>query len=456
MNIQALLQGREQRGIRVGLVGAGEFGATFIAQARRIPGLGVPAICDRDGDRAVAAARSAGFGADDLRRCDSVRAAEAAIEAGLIAVVEDAGMLVALPLDLVVEATGSPEAAASTALAALEAGRHVAMVTKEAEIVVGPLLAARARAAGLVHTPVDGDQPSLLIGLVAWAQTLGLPVVAAGKASESDVVLHGDEVEAWGRRWPAPGYTDRYELDEPLERSLAGRVVPGLAVRTPPDLCEMGIVANHTGLGVDHPELHAPIARPLELPLLFRPREDGGLLGTTGIVDMFNCLRRRDEASFAGGVFVVVETPDAETGRLLASKGLPASPDHRYLMLANPVHLLGVEAPMSVLSACRLGVGTGGTEVRQRQDLVGRASRDLDPGEELTLGERHVVAGLEPLLQPAAALADDAALPYYLAAGRRVRRKVAAGALLRVADVDLDEGAALLRLRREQDRLPAG
>ena len=98
------------------------------------------------------------------------------MECGRIAVVDDLAMIADLPLDAVVEATGQPEAAARVAEQALDSGYHLALVTKEAEVTIGPLLARRARAAGLVHTPVDGDQPALLIGLIARAGMLGLPV----------------------------------------------------------------------------------------------------------------------------------------------------------------------------------------------------------------------------------------------------------------------------------------
>jgi predicted homoserine dehydrogenase-like protein len=38
-------------------------------------------------------------------------------------------------------------------------------------------------------TPVDGDQPSLLMGLATWAEMLGFTMVAAGKSSEYDFVF---------------------------------------------------------------------------------------------------------------------------------------------------------------------------------------------------------------------------------------------------------------------------
>jgi predicted homoserine dehydrogenase-like protein len=441
----------------VGLIGAGEFGATFVAQAKRMAGLEVIAICDRDTTRARSAALAAGHPPERIGICADPAAARAAVARGELAIVDDARTLVALPLVAILEATGDPEAAASAALAAIDAGRHVVLATKEAEIVVGPELARRAAAAGVVHAPVDGDQPSLLIGLVGWARTLALPVVCAGKSSESDFVWDpaAGTVTAWGRNVPArdfaglfaPPQTGRSDLDA----LVASRAALPFAPTTVPDLCEMGIVANHTGLLPDRPALHAPIARTVELPSLFRPRALGGLLAGVGRVDMFNCLRRPDELSFAGGVFVIVEAPDEATGRLFAAKGIPTCPQGRHVLLHDPVHLLGAEAAMSMLSAVQLGCSTGGADVRPVVDLVATASRDLEPGERLSMGARHVIDGLDHALQPARALGLDAPLPYYLAVGGRVRRPVRRGEPLRCGDVDLPTDSVLLRLRQSQD-----
>jgi predicted homoserine dehydrogenase-like protein len=446
---------RPARRFIVALVGVGEFGATFAAQVRRVPQLGLGLVCDRDRGRALAALAAAGYSPDELADADSRASILAAMETGRIAVVEDFTLVADLPLDIVVEATGHPETAAALAALALDSGYHTALVTKEAEIVVGPLLARKAKTAGRVHTPVDGDQPSLLLGLIARARALGLPVIAAGKSTESDYVFDpaAGTVSAWGQTVPVSGYDRAFRGGDGagLRDLLATRVVPGLDTGTVPDLCEMGIVANHSGLAVDRPELHAPVARTIELARLFRPRDEGGLLEGRGVVDIFVCLRRPDELSFAGGVFVVVEAPDAATGRLLAEKGIPGSGDGRYLMLHNPVHLLGAEAPISVLSAVRDGRSTGGEDVLPRWDLVGRAMRDFAAGEVLALAARHALPDVEPLLMPAAPLGSDAPVPYYLAAGATLTRPVSRGSLVTLADVAIDPGSVLLRLRREQD-----
>ncbi len=380
-------------------------------------------------------------------RCDSREAALRAIESGKIAVVEDHALMAGLPIVAVVEATGVPGTAAAVAESAIAAGYHVAMATKEAEVVVGPVLARRAKVAGVVHTVVDGDQPSLLIGLIARPRLLGLTVVAAGKSTEADYILDAERgtVTAWGRTIAVERYD--WRLDDLSAHE--DRRITSLATKTVPDLCEMTIVANHTDLAPDCPELHGPVARTVELPSLFRPKAEGGLLERSGVVDVFTCLRRPDEISFAGGVFVVVEAPDPTTGRVLASKGIPASDDGRYLLLHNPVHLLGVEALASLYSAVYLGRSTGGSDVRQRFDLVAHTTRAFASDEQLMIGERHQIPDLAPMIMPHCADEPGVPIPYYLAAGGRIVRPLDAGHLLTFADVESDATSALYSLRRE-------
>jgi predicted homoserine dehydrogenase-like protein len=400
VNYEALFRAHAGKKIRVGIVGAGEFGRSFVFRSGRVPGLEVVAVADRDPARARAAV-------EGLK--------------SKMTVVEDATDLVRLDLDVVVEATGEPEAAARTAELAIGAGKSVAMVTKEADCVVGPILQEKAAAKGLFHTPVDGDQPSLLIALVSWARTLGLEVVCGGKAGEYDVIYEG----------------------KPPERD-------GKPHATVPDYCEMTIVANGTGLRPDRPELHAPIARTLELPDLFRPRADGGLLSAPGAVDMFVCLRRPDEASFAGGVFVIVRCDDRASWEVLRGKGIPTSADGRYALLHNPVHLLGIEAPISILSAGLLGLPAA--RLRPSYDLHARATQALPAGHVLAMGERHTIPGVEALIATARPVTGDAPLPYYMAAGRKLRSAVAAGALITRSMVEAPPDSALWRLREEQDK----
>jgi predicted homoserine dehydrogenase-like protein len=440
----------------VGLVGAGEFGASFMAQVGRMPSLKMVAICDQNTQRAVQAAIGVGFAISEIQVCDDLSQALKANLLGHLVVVDRAELLVQMPLVVVLEATGDPEGAAVTALACIEAGRHVVMATKEAEVVVGAELARRAQEKGVVISPVDGDQPSLLIGLIGWAKIMGFPIVCAGKSSESDFVWDAasSSITAWGDQVQCPDFQEHFNLQasHDLEKNLAGRANVPFALTTVPDLCEMGIVCNHTGLMPDTPTLNAPLAKTIELPTIFRPKADGGLLNGVNRVDMFNCLRRPDELSFAGGVFVVIEAPDQKTGQLFASKGIPTCPDNKYVLIHNPVHLLGAEATLSVLSAVSLQCSTGSSQVRPLVDLVAIAQTDLEVGQMLEMGERHVINGLTHALHPTKILSQGNPIPYYLCAGLKIRRRVLKGELLLCDDVDLDTQSTLYILRKSQDQ----
>jgi predicted homoserine dehydrogenase-like protein len=457
MNYEALLANGRETPFTAGLIGIGEFGASLIAQTRRMPRLTLRAFCDRDMERAATALGSAGLGEGDIARCESARAALKAFENGKAVVCADATILVSLPLDIVVEATGDPESGARNAREALRQGRNVAMVTKEADSVVGPVLAHRAHRSGLVYTQVDGDQPSLLIGLVSWARTLGLDIVAAGKSSEYDFVFDEarETITCLERSIPVPDFKRLWRRGQRELIALLherARLLDAIPQRTVPDFCEMGVVANATGLRPDVPGFHAPVARVLEVPDAFSPKECGGLLSRRGVVDVFNCLRRSDEASFAGGVFVVVELDDRRTWELLKGKGIPVGGD-RYAMIYNPTHLLGVEAPLSILAACAIGHASAGDALRPVCDLVGRTTQPLPAGHLLGIGARHTIDGVEPLLVDAQPAAGGNPIPYYMAGGGRLRRAVPAGTVLTCDMIEPVAGSALLELRAEQDRV---
>ena len=456
MQFTTLFRAAAERPVVAALLGCGEFGLSLIAQARRLRGLRIVAALDLDTARVAAALAADGV---PHRRCDGPAAMRAAVASGEVALTGRIDDLLALPgLELVVEATGHPEGAARHALAAIAAGKHVAMVSKESECVVGPLLAARARAAGLSYTLVEGDQPALLVSLVSWADTLGLPVIAAGKSSEYDYVFD----PATGRtRWlsdevESPGMTALMSLGDDPAATLAARAeaLAALPQRTVPDFCEMALVANATGMPIARPDFHAPLARTPELPQIYGLRGDGGVLERTGVIDVFNCLRRPDESSFAGGVFVVVELADRRTGELFAGKGIPVSRDRRRALIYNPSHLLGVEAPISAMAAGRLGHAVPADGYRPVVDLVARAARDLPAGHLLAIeGNRHAVPGLDALLLPVAPACGASPAPYYLAVGQRLRRAVPAGGMITCDDLDIPAGALLWQLRAEQDAM---
>ena len=189
MNLARGLERRaaEGRPVRVGVIGAGKFGSMFLAQARRTPGLHVVAIADRDVAKVRALLAAAGWPAEQL----AAPSPATARDRGSTHLGDDAERVIgAGGIDVLVEATGDPRTGLRHAAAAIDAGRHVVMVTVEADAVAGPLLAERAAAAGVVYSLAYGDQPALICEQVDWARTAGFRVTAAGKGTRYHPSFH--------------------------------------------------------------------------------------------------------------------------------------------------------------------------------------------------------------------------------------------------------------------------
>ena len=192
--IHALTPLLRGQAVKAGVIGTGHYATAIVCQSGSIAQLEVAVVADLDIKQGRRAFRLAGVDAERIVACDSRAAALAAMQRGHSAdwhsvVLADAGLMMDLPISVVVEATGQAEAGARHAAAAIAHGKHVAMVNKEADVSVGPILKYRADRAGVVYSAVDGDQHGLLIGLVDWARTLGLRVIAGGKACDSEYVL---------------------------------------------------------------------------------------------------------------------------------------------------------------------------------------------------------------------------------------------------------------------------
>src|SRR5262245_41255371 len=140
MNLHTLLLEREAVGkpITVGLIGAGKFGTMFLSQARLTKGLHVVAVADLNVERAAKQLTSAGWPSEQFAASslgDAIRPRTTHVTADAAAVIAHPGV------EVIVEATGIPEAGLVHALKAIEHGKHIVMVNVEADALAGPLLA---------------------------------------------------------------------------------------------------------------------------------------------------------------------------------------------------------------------------------------------------------------------------------------------------------------------------
>jgi predicted homoserine dehydrogenase-like protein len=427
MNLAALARNRADAGrpVRAGLIGAGKFGSMFLAQVPTIDGLEVSAIADLSVERARAACRTVGWNDDRI-------AATAFLEDGAALAARD-------DVEVVIEATGDPAAGIAHALAAIAAGRHVVMVNVEADVLAGPALAARARAAGAVCSMAYGDQPALVAEMVDWARAAGFRVAAAGKGTKYLPHYHRvtpDDV------WEHYGLTPEQAAAAGMNPQMFNSFLDGTK-----SAIEMAAIANACGLDVPTEGLGFPPCGVDDLAHVLRPRALGGALEGRGMVEVVSSLERDGRPVFRDlrwGVYVVLEAPTDYAAACFRQYGLPTDGSGRFAAMYKPFHLIGLELSVSVLSAALRGEPTGQSRAF-RASVAAVAKRDLRAGETLDGEGGHTVWGR--LMPAAAALASDA-LPIGLAHGLRLTRDMAEGATLSVADVEPPTGQPLA-LHRE-------
>ena len=446
MNLHAKLLQRAADGkpLRVGIIGAGKFGAMYIAQVPRTPGVHLAGIADLNPDNARANLARVGWTPERY----AATSLDAALRDGGTHVGDDWRALVAHPaIDIVIEATGNPPAAVEHALAAFESGKHVVMVTVEADAFCGPLLARRAASAGVVYSLAYGDQPALICDLVDWARTAGFTVVAAGRGHKwLPHFAQSTPETVWGHYGLSPEQAEIGGLNPKMFNSFLDGSKPAI---------ETSAVCNATGLTPAPGGLTYPPAAVDDIPFVCRPREEGGHLHHKGQVEVISSLEadgRIIPYDIRFGVFVVFEAGDDYVRRCFTEYGVRTDPSGRYACLYKRWHLIGLEVGISVASVGLRGEATG-CATGFRADCVATAKRDLAAREMLDGEGGYTVVGR---LMPAAESLAGGCLPLGLAHGFKLTRAVAAGQPLAWTDVTVDENQTAVRFRREMERTFAG
>jgi predicted homoserine dehydrogenase-like protein len=441
MNLHAKLQQREAQGrpLRLGVIGAGKFATMYIAQVPRTPGVHLAGIADLNPAYARANLERTGwapehFGAPSL---------DAALKERRTHLGEDWRALVSHPaIDIVIEATGNPLAAVEHALEAFRHGKHVVMVTVEADAFCGPLLAQKAAAAGVVYSLAYGDQPALICDLVDWARAAGFPVVAAGRGHKWQAHFAQSTPETvWGYYGLTPEQAKVGGLNPKMFNSFLDGSKPAI---------ETSAVCNATGLTPAPGGLAYPAGRIDQIPNLMRPRAEGGVLHHKGQVEVVSSLQPDGtpvDYDIRFGVFVAFEGESDYIRRCFAEYGVKTDDSGRYACLYKRWHLIGLEVGISVASVGLRGEATG-CATGFRADAVASAKRALKPGELLDGEGGYTVVGR---LMPAADSLAQGCLPLGLAHGWKVLKPVAAGQPVCWSDVAVDGEAAAVKLRREME-----
>lgn len=441
MNLYALLKNRtkESGPIRIGVIGAGKFASMFFTQAVNMPEFHIVAVADLDTSRAKDALMRTGW---DMSRITTSSVQQAAVS-GLTAVTDDSKELLENDqIEVVLEITGNPVAGVRHAISAIENQKHIIMVNVEADVLVGPLLKEKADAAGVVYSMAYGDQPALICEMVDWCRASGFEVTAAGKGTKYLPVYRESTPETV---WDHYGFSEEQLASGGFNPQMFNSFLDGTK-----SAIEMAAVANGTGLLPPEDGLTFPPVSTDELPSKLCPISEGGVLSSSGTVEVISSLNRDGseiDNDLRWGVYVTFKAQTDYAARCFGEYGVITDPSGKYASLYRPSHMIGMELGVSVASVVLRNEPTGAPSAFVG-DVVSVAKKDLEVGEVLDGEGGYCVAGV---LVPASKSLAENALPIGLANSVKIKHPVAAGEIVRWTDVEQPKDSPALQLRKEME-----
>jgi predicted homoserine dehydrogenase-like protein len=423
MMVDTALREREYSGhpIRVGMVGAGAKGRAIALQlGTPAPGIRLVAIANRTLEHGERAFRESGVTA--WNRVASARDAENAISRGVPVLTDDPTVLLSCGLiDVLVEVTGTVEAAACVVTEAFNHGKSVVLVNAELDSLLGPILKVKADRAGVVVTHTDGDEPGVAMTLLRYLRSLGLRPVAAGNIK---------------------GMVDYYRTPD-TQRAFAEkndqdvRKVTSFADATKLSM-ETAVLANATGFHVGRRGMYGPACDHVRDMATLLPADQ--LLGT-GLIDYAL------GAAPHTGAFVIVHEESPLKRVQLAYYKLGNGP---FYVFYTPFHLPHIQIASTIGRAVIHRDATVAPLAGPVCEVVTVAKRDLKAGEQLDgIGGFYAYGLIDNTIT---ARADDA-LPIGLSEGCILRRDLAKDDVISFKDVVARPGGLVEALWREQNAL---
>lgn len=426
--LAAALRKRAEAGdpIRIGLVGTGEMGTDIFTQVAMMEGIEIATVMERTPGKAEQGATLAYGEPGRTRFASSHDRVSAAVEAGRIAVTDDLDLALSHDLvDVVIDATGVPEAGADIGMRAIGFGKHLIMMNVECDVCIGPYLRHEADKAGVIYTLGAGDEPSSCMEIIEFVTAMGHSVVSAGKGKNNplDFFAHPDDYR-----------------DEAARRNMNVRMLVEF-VDGSKTMVEMAAIANATGLVPDVPGMHGPRAAIDQLASVLIPEDDGGVLSRPGCVDY------SIGKGVSPGVFVVIKAAHPRIHERMADLKMGAGP---YFAFHRPYHLTSLEVPLTAARIMLAGRPDMVPLPRRVAEVCAVAKRDIAAGETLGAVGEFCYRSFTMTAEDAAAAR---AIPCGLLERGTARAPIARGGLLTWDNARPDAQSRIARLRARQDAM---
>ncbi len=409
--------------IHVGLIGAGQMGTEIVTQIGLMEGMEISIVVDIDLERAK---NSYNYMKDkpEITTASTIDQAEKAILAGKKIISKNYKLATSLSnIDVVIDATGSVEMGAIIALEAFNNKKNIVMMSVECDVTIGPILRKLAENAGVIYSLAAGDEPAAIIELYRFANALGFTIVTAGK----------------GKNNPLNIYATPEDLKEKAkERNMNARMLCEF-VDGSKTAIEMAAVSNATGLVPDIRGMHGAKSSVKELPQVFCPKKDGGILNNIGVVDF--------AIGVHPGVFLIFTTDNQRIREGLVQRDMGYGP---YYLLYRPYHLCSIEVPLTVAQMIFYRESSGHPMNKLTSECIVIAKKNMKAGEILDgVGEYCYRVSIEHV----DTAKKENFLPMGLAKGSSLKVDVKKDTIITNDMVKIRNDSILFHLRKIQDNL---
>lgn len=414
----------ENKHIKVAIVGAGLMGKGMVSQMMLVKGMEPSLVISNKIQDAIEAYTLAGIARDDIVIAKNLREINKAMEQNKY-IASDVTEYATKPnlIDVVVDATGVPDAGARIAMDAIFNKKHIILLNVEADVVVGPILNKMAKNAGVVYSGTAGDEPGAVKEIFDFAQTTGFEVLAIGKGKNNPI-----DYDA------TPDSVREQVLKSKLKPLRLASFIDGTNT-----MIEMAAMSNATGFIPDIRGGHGPTTDVSNLPKVYSLKEEGGILNKYKIVDY--------ALGIAPGVFVVVTTSLPQVHQEMQFLKMGPGPNY---VLYRPYHLTSLETPISIAKAYFYNEPTIAPKFdKSVAEVVTIAKKDLKQGERLDgIGEYTVLGSIETYEKAK----EENLLPIGLVNKNTVvKQDIKKGEFITYDMVDLDKSTMIYKLRQLQE-----
>jgi predicted homoserine dehydrogenase-like protein len=405
---------RDDKKIRIALIGIGTMGKALFYQCHISPAFDCVAIADLKIERAIEAAKWLG---KDFRVVASTIEAEDVISQGKIAISDDGALIAACHnYDCLVESSSSIKEAAHFSEIAIRNGKHLILMNSEIDLIFGPYLMKLAERNNVVFTSCDGDQHTVLKRMMNDIQLWGFDIIMAGNIK---------------------GFLDKYSnptkiIPEADKRNLDYKMATAFTDGTKLNI-EMALVANGTGLRAVKPGMTGHYAKTVHEVFELFDFEEIWKSGS-GSVDYII------GAEPGGGVYLIGRHENEYQQYMMNYYKMGQGP---YYLFYRPYHLCHVESLLCVAEAFYAKEPLLMPEYGFVTNVYTYAKKDLKAGEILDgIGGYLTYGMIENLtdneLSPG--------LPICLAEGVKLKRDIHKDGKICLSDLEYDPGTYEFKL----------